>query len=52
MNVKSFFELQEEETDVLMKVYTEQFIPWFIKIKTTIRKPKREEAVLKDQIEE
>lgn len=52
MNVKSFFELQEEETDVLMKVYTEQFIPWFIKIKTTIRKPKREEVVLKDQIEE
>lgn len=52
MNVKSFFELQEEETDVLMKVYTEQFIPWFIKIKTTIRKPKREEDALKDQIEE
>lgn len=37
MNVKSFFDLAEEESNELMEVYNEQFIPWFIEIKKSIK---------------
>lgn len=50
MNVKSFFDLQEENTHVLMDAYEQQYLPWYIKIKTEIqnaRKPK--EDAPKDQ---
>lgn len=40
LNVKSFFDLPEEHTAKLLKVYEDQFIPWFIKIRTTINNPK------------
>lgn len=43
LNVKSFFDLQEEESDVLMTAYAEQFIPFYVKIKTAIRTPKAEQ---------
>lgn len=39
LNVETFFALKEEECDVLVKVYEDQFIPWFTEIKTAIRNP-------------
>lgn len=46
MNVKSFFDLQEDQTHDLMDAYEQQYLPWYIQIKTEIqnaRKPKVEE---------
>lgn len=39
LNVETFFALKEEESDVLVAVYEEQFMPWYTKIKTAIRNP-------------
>lgn len=49
LNVKSFFDLQEEEAEHLLTVYSEQFIPWYVEIKKAIRKPKeKQEEPTKD----
>ena len=39
LNVKSFFDLKEEETDELLNIYSEQFIPWYVEIKQMIKNP-------------
>lgn len=50
LNVKSFFDLKEEESAELMKVYNRDFIPWFIEIKTQIRESlKEKEEALRDE---
>lgn len=49
LNVNSFFELQEEQMNELVKVYTEQFIPWYVEIKKSFL-PKEVES--KDVIAE
>jgi hypothetical protein len=37
LNVKSFFELQEDQMNVLIECYTSQFIPWYIEIKKSLQ---------------
>lgn len=49
INADSFFHLTEEESDELLKVYSNQFIPWYVKLKDLIRNPK---AALQDQNED
>lgn len=41
LNVKSFFDLEEEHTTELHKVYEEQFVPWFVEIRTAINNPNK-----------
>jgi hypothetical protein len=43
LNVESLFHLSEELSDVLLKIYTEEFIPWYVEIKKAIKNPKNEE---------
>jgi hypothetical protein len=40
LSVRSFFHLSEEESNELLTVYTEQFLPWYEPIKLAIRNPK------------
>lgn len=40
LTVKSLFDLSEEQSDELLAVYTEQFLPWFNPIKNAIKNPK------------
>lgn len=40
LNVETFFALKEEESNVLVKVYEDTFMPWYTKIKKAIRNPK------------
>lgn len=50
LNVKSFFDLKEEESAELMRVYNRDFIPWFIEIKKQIRESlKEKEEALRDK---
>lgn len=55
LNVKSFFDLKEEETDELLNIYSEQFIPWYVEIKQMIKNPdknlnkKQDKGVLSDR---
>ena len=51
LNVKSFFDLKEEESAELMRVYNRDFIPWFIEIKKQIRESlKEKEEALRDKV--
>ena len=40
LTVRSLFLLTEEQSNELLKVYVEQFLPWFNPIKEAIRNPK------------
>lgn len=40
LTVRSLFELTEEQSDELLEVYAEQFLPWFNPIKNAIKNPK------------
>lgn len=49
LNVKSLFHLTEEQSDELLKVYLDQFLPWYTPIKEMIKNPKAQEAEEKDE---
>lgn len=40
LTVRSLFDLTEEQSDELLEVYTDQFLPWFNPIKNAIKNPK------------
>lgn len=40
LTVRSLFDLTEEQSDELLTVYIEQFLPWFNPIKNAIKNPK------------
>lgn len=40
LTVRSLFDLSEEQSDKLLKVYIEDFLPWFNPIKNAIKNPK------------
>ena len=42
LNVKSFFDLTEEQSDELLQVYSQQLMPWYIKLKEAVRNPKEQ----------
>lgn len=41
INTDSLFKLAEEESDELVKVYSEQYLPWYQEIKEAIKNPKK-----------
>lgn len=45
LNVKSFYELEEEQMDQVIVCYVEQFLTWYEPIQAEIRNPKKEEPV-------
>lgn len=49
LNVKSFFQLDEAASDELLQVYSQQFIPWYIKLKEAVKNPKEQVEQKKDK---
>lgn len=43
LTVKSMFELEREQMDVIVKAYEEEFLPWYEEWNTALNKPKSEE---------
>lgn len=43
INVRSLFDLTEEQSDELLEVYLKQFLPWYTPIKEAIKNPKGKE---------
>jgi hypothetical protein len=49
LSVKSIFDLSEEQGDVLLTAYLDQFMAWYLPIKEAVKNPKQALEDVKDE---